>query len=111
MLELTFKDGIGACPYSVADMETLGTRLKTLREARGWTQDYVGKQIGVTLAAVSHWETDTVKNPKLETFLALVELYDTDPHYLVFGADRGASARAKRAQRGQPPPESRKPKA
>lgn len=60
-------------------METMGQRIRMLREARGWTQEYLAGLTGVTLSAVSQWELDSTKNVKLEPFLALAEALGTDP--------------------------------
>lgn len=69
-------------------METMGERIRTLREAKRLTQDQLGKLVGVSKSAVSQWELDATANIKLPVFLKLVDVLGTDPHYLVFGADR-----------------------
>jgi transcriptional regulator with XRE-family HTH domain len=75
-------------PYPSYDMETMGDRIKTLREARDLTQDKLGAAVGVTKGAVSQWENSGVADIKLKTFLKLVEVLRTDFQYLVFGAER-----------------------
>lgn len=71
-------------------MDTMGDRIRQLREARGMTQAQLAKACGVTGSAVSQWETAMTENIKLPVFLALCEALATDPHYLVFGASRSA---------------------
>ena len=66
----------------------MGTRIKILREARGFTQERLGGLVGVTKGAVSQWEGGGVSDIKLKTFLKLVEALRTDFQYLVFGAER-----------------------
>jgi transcriptional regulator with XRE-family HTH domain len=39
------------------DKERLGTRLAACRALKGWKQDFAAKQVGVTKAALSAWET------------------------------------------------------
>lgn len=34
----------------------LGSRIAAWRKVRGWTQEQLGKKVGVTKAAVSMWE-------------------------------------------------------
>ncbi len=69
-------------------METMGDRIKTLREARKLTQEGLGDLVGVTKSAVSQWEAGATQNIKLKTFLTLLEVLRTDYEYLVYGADR-----------------------
>lgn len=76
-------------PY---DVETMGDRVKSLRQARGLTQEQLAKACGVTKSAVSQWESGTTSNIKLPTVLALVSALKTDLAYLVYGADRQLSA-------------------
>lgn len=69
-------------------VETMGERIKTLREARGLTQEQLGKAVGVTKGAVSAWETGNAQNVRLVTFLKLLDVLRTDYEYLVYGAGR-----------------------
>lgn len=92
MLESSFKDAVLVPAYALPAMETMGQRIRRLRQARGWTQEELAQRTGVTLSAVSQWELDATKNVKLVPFLALAKTLDTDPYYLVFGPDRGPSA-------------------
>ena len=47
---------------------SLGTRIRTLREAGGLTQTDLAGAIGVTQAALSAWEAGNSLNLKLQTF-------------------------------------------
>jgi DNA-binding transcriptional regulator YiaG len=91
MLQSHFKDALSGRAYAPAPMETMGQRIRALRQAKGWNQERLANLIGVTVSAVSQWERDETKNVKLEAFLTLAEVLGTDPHYLVFGAGRGAA--------------------
>lgn len=88
MLNAPVKDAERLYAYAVPPMETMGDRIRTLREARKLSQEALGKLVGVTKGAVSQWESGSTKNIKLETFLALLEVLRTDYEYLVYGADR-----------------------
>jgi transcriptional regulator with XRE-family HTH domain len=89
---------VGEYPYP--PMETMGDRIRTLREARRLTQEQLGKLVGVSKSAVSQWEDGSTKNIKLVAFLALLEALGTDYEWLVYGAGRGASVGPKPPQRG-----------
>jgi DNA-binding XRE family transcriptional regulator len=78
-------------------METMGDRIKQLRQAKGWTQEQLGTRLGVTKVAVSQWETGGTSNVRLRTFLALAEELGTTPHYLIFGPERPNTSVKRRA--------------
>jgi transcriptional regulator with XRE-family HTH domain len=98
MLNLAVKDAVPAYLYASIVMETMGDRIRTLREARKHTQESLAKACGVTKSAVSQWEAGSTKNIKLETFLKLLSALRTDHEYLIYGAERaprsGPGARA-----------------
>lgn len=96
MLNFEVKDAEPLNPYADRHMESMGDRIRTLREAKRLSQDQLAKLVGVTKSAVSQWEDSSTANIKLEPFLTLVDVLGTDPHYLVFGANRGPSTGPKR---------------
>jgi DNA-binding transcriptional regulator YiaG len=68
--------------------ESLGTRIRTLREAGGLTQMDLAMAIGVTEAAVSAWETGNSLDLKLQTFLRILDVLGVaEPEYLIRGTD------------------------
>lgn len=69
-------------------VESMGSRIKQLREARGMTQPQLGKLVGVTKGAVSQWEHGLIANIRLKTVLKLCDTFGTDLQYLVHGAAR-----------------------
>lgn len=89
-------------------MDTMGKRIRTLREAKGWTQQELAERLTdrgakVSGNAVSQWERDEIENIKLRTFLALVEVLGTTPEYLVHGPSepsRDASGRYRKPTPG-----------
>jgi transcriptional regulator with XRE-family HTH domain len=89
-------------PRILAGVETMGQRIKALREARGMSQQELGERVGVSKSAVSQWEVGTTSNVKLPTFLALLEALKTDMEYLVYGAGRkpGPQTRTPRTGNG-----------
>lgn len=102
MLNRAVKDAHPVSGYAAFLMETLGSRIKQLREAKALTQLALAKQLGVTKSSVSQWETESTANIKLPVFLRLCRILGTDPYYLVFGNDRQPGAPA------PPPPRSRR---
>lgn len=70
----------------------MGQRIARLREAKGWSQSELARLLGLTRASVHQWENGTTQNIKLASFLRLVDLFGTDPAYLIWGADRKPAA-------------------
>ena len=67
---------------------SLGTRIRTLREAGGFTQTDLALAVGVTQAAVSSWETGNSLNLKLRTFLRILDVLGVvEPEYQIRGTD------------------------
>lgn len=104
ILESNFKDAVSMPQYALGVMETMGQRIKRMRDQKGWTQGQLADLVGVTVSAVSQWELDQTENVKLLPFLRLAKLFDTDPHYLVFGQGRGAQELSKPVQATRKPP-------
>lgn len=76
-------------------METMGERIRRLREARGLTQPALAKLLvamgapaTLTKAAVHKWETGDTQNMHNATFILLAQALGTDPPYLLWGQDR-----------------------
>lgn len=68
--------------------ETMGSRIRRLRQARHMTLQQVASLLCVTRSAVSQWELDQSHNIKLDTFLRLCSILGREPHYIVFGSGR-----------------------
>jgi transcriptional regulator with XRE-family HTH domain len=103
MLNLEVKDAVQEVAYAYNRMETMGDRIRRLREARGLTQEQFGKLVGVTKSAISQWEGGSTKNIKLATFLLVLEVLHTDANYLISGPGGPSSSGRHRALR---PPKS-----
>lgn len=87
MLNYVVKDAGLKVAYAFP-MQTMGDRIRALREARGLTQTQLGEYCGVSKSAVSQWEDGTTTDIKLVPFLKLLDALKTDGHYLVYGPDR-----------------------
>lgn len=90
MLELRLQHALAVGGVSFATMQTMGDRIRILRESKGWTQTQLAERLTargapVTFSAVSQWERGETENIKLRAFLALVEELGTTHEYLVHG--------------------------
>ena len=91
MLNTVVKDAGLSVRYPVR-MESMGDRIRRLREAQNLTQTRLGEMCGVSKSAVSQWEDGSTTDIKLRVFLALCDALKTDPHYLVYGPERAPEA-------------------
>jgi transcriptional regulator with XRE-family HTH domain len=64
---------------------TIGTRLKFLRKAHGFTATMVAKKIGCTKAFISAIELDK-SMPTLKVAAGLATLYDVSVDFLIYGS-------------------------
>lgn len=63
-------------------MDTLGQRIKTLREKRGLTQSELSRRIDVTPQAIQSLEADPNPNRKTRHMVGIAAALDFDPRYL-----------------------------
>lgn len=61
---------------------TIGEKIYKLRKAKGWSQDYVAEQLGVSRQAVSRWELDE-SAPELQKVYKLSALFSVSCDYLL----------------------------
>lgn len=54
---------------------TIGERIKRLRLESGMTQEEVGKELGITKAAVQKYENDQIKNFRVEMIRKICILF------------------------------------
>ncbi|GEM_PF-288117 len=59
---------------------TTGTKIRLLREQKGWGQDYIASALGVTQPAISKLESDQTKL-SWDTAVILAKLFEVDPEY------------------------------
>lgn len=65
-------------------METLGVRLRKLRNDKRLTQQQLGELTGVSKTSVIYWEKDE-NIPKHESLVALASALNTTTAYLLYG--------------------------
>lgn len=61
---------------------TIGEKIYKLRKAKGWSQDYLAEQLGVSRQAVSRWELDD-SAPELQKVYKLSALFSVSCDYLL----------------------------
>lgn len=59
-----------------------GNRIAELREQRGWTQEELATSVGITRAALSHYEKNRRK-PDFETLTRLADRFDVSIDFLI----------------------------
>ena len=58
---------------------TMGEYIKQLRTEREWSQDELGKKVGVNRAAVQKWEKGSVENIKRTPIKKLSDVFGVSP--------------------------------
>ena len=66
--------------------ETLATRLKELRKAKGYTQNQVAIYCDITEKAYQNYELQA-REPKLDILMRIADLYDVSLDYLTGRTD------------------------
>ncbi|UOF15587.1 helix-turn-helix domain-containing protein [Lysobacter capsici] len=87
-------------------MDTFGSRLRGLREARGWSQEKLGFELEVTGATVSKWETSRAEPNlgHLELFLQVFAQDNVTLDWLVTGNKSGSTKIDKPRKGNEPSP-------
>lgn len=63
-------------------IETFGTRLRKLREGKGYKQEHLAKFLNVNKSAVSYYEADT-RQPSKETIVRIAVFFNVTTDYLL----------------------------
>lgn len=63
---------------------TVGERIRSYRLERGWTQEELGKHLGVGKAAIQKYESGQVQNLKSSTIKTLCDLFNAQPFDFIF---------------------------
>lgn len=69
-----------------------GDLIKHMREAHGWSQEELGRRIGVKRAAVQKYEKGTVSNIPISTVERLALIFETTPAHLLGWDDRDSAS-------------------
>ncbi len=66
-------------------MQTIGDRIKALRNEKGWTQTQLGKKLGVSGVSVTNWEKG--KNElRYDNAIQLARVLGTTHEYIMTGS-------------------------
>lgn len=63
----------------------MGERIKELRTAKGYTQEELGKMLGVKKAAIQKYENGDVENIKRSKIKLLADALGVTPPYIMWG--------------------------
>ena len=63
--------------------ELIGIRLRQLRKKLGYTQEFVGKNIGVSKQTLYKYEMGIITNIPSDKIEALAKLYGVQPEYIM----------------------------
>ena len=63
----------------------MGDRIREMRTQKEWSQAELARRVDVSRATVNQWESGTIKDIKLKTFLRLVEVLGCTPNHLILG--------------------------
>lgn len=69
------------------DYAKMGTRIRQLRKAKGWSQDALARKCGISLNFLGHIERGTRKM-SMDTFVNLCRELETDADALLWGSTR-----------------------
>ena len=72
-------------------MQNIAYNIRTLRKAKGLTQEELASQLHVTRQAVSSWERGN-SCPDFDTLKALAEILDATPEQLLYPSSDGKKA-------------------
>ena len=76
-------------------MQNIAYNIRTLRKAKGLTQEELAAQLHVTRQAVSSWERGG-SCPDFDTLKALTEILEATPEQLLYGTDIGKPVKMRR---------------
>mgnify|MGYP002713279769 CR=1 FL=1 len=68
------------------DKYVLGSKIKQLRQARGWTQEELASQIGVKQKQISSYERGT-SNPTTDVLIKIAQVFEVSLDYLALNGN------------------------
>lgn len=79
----------------MADKMKIGKRIKEIREERGFTQEELGKQLGMNKSTIQRYETAKIENIKIPVIEKMAQILRVQPEWLsgisedkyIFGSD------------------------
>lgn len=71
---------------------TIGTRIQKLRTQKGYTQEYLANQLGISRQAVHKWEKNETR-PDTDNLIMLAEILGTTVEYIAVGDAKTTTAK------------------
>ncbi|MEB6549126.1 helix-turn-helix domain-containing protein [Heyndrickxia sporothermodurans] len=65
---------------------TIGIRISALRKKKNLTQEELAQRVGISRAALSHYEKDR-REPDFETLKKIADFFDVSSDYLISGKE------------------------
>jgi transcriptional regulator with XRE-family HTH domain len=81
------QSGTGRARQDRVGQDTVGKRIRHVREERGWTQDQLAEHVNVSRSAVAQWETDRVGQVR-GNLTRIAEVLDVSVEFLLYGQDK-----------------------
>ena len=75
----------------MSDPIQIGTRIKEVRQERGWTQDQLSQAVGVSRSAVAQWETGRA-GQVTGNLTRIAACLEVGVEYLMYGSDKRAAS-------------------
>ena len=69
------------------DRLEMGRRIKSARELKNISLEYIATEIGVARSTIQRYETGKIQKPKLPVVMAIAEALKVDPAWLVLKTD------------------------
>ena len=60
----------------------IGSRIKSLREAQGISQEKLGEELNLSKTTISHYENET-RIPSIETLIDMADYFKVDLNYIL----------------------------
>lgn len=81
------------------DYEKIGSRIRQIRKAKGWSQEMLAKKCGISLNFVSHIERGTRKM-SIDTFANICRELETNADTLLWGITQTSESQLRKMWNG-----------
>jgi transcriptional regulator with XRE-family HTH domain len=94
----------GCTSAQASATETIFSRIRTLREDRGWSRDYLAKILGCSRSTLQNYET--ASQPKLEVLIHLSQIFGCSLDWLATGHGTNNLVNSSRVARKEEDPKA-----
>ncbi len=68
-------------------INSIGDRIRYLRDKAGFTQTYLAKRLGISRSAVNSWEM-SLSSPSLANIIEMTQIFHVNADYLISSSDK-----------------------